>query len=289
MKKGPMMDETNSAHVKGDVVGASRRIRVLMYHRIVPDGAARDPNQYWLPENEFRRQIEFLHRWGYKGITFNDYRACRQGERDLPRRPVIITFDDAYEDVYTTAIPILQEFGMKAVIFAVADLRIRASVWDHAHPQAVMPLMTGPQLLELHEAGFEIGSHTLHHKDLLHISHEEAAEEILQSRVVLETLLSAPVRSFSYPFGQVNDVVKNMVREAGYEAAVSAWSGPARFGEDDFEIRRITVINRQWSAMVKFAFSLTYPYLIMRWLWWGLKRTYKLNGAKRINRGEKMQ
>src|SRR3990172_10485191 len=97
--------------------GNPRKIKILMYHRIVDDKEANSKHWTCIHVREFRRQLESLERWGFTAITFDDYRLYLQGELNLPRKPVVLTFDDAYLDTYENAFPLLQEYGMRAVIF----------------------------------------------------------------------------------------------------------------------------------------------------------------------------
>jgi len=283
MVHDPAVEKDAKASVS-EGIGDESRIRVLMYHRIVANDVKADSHQMWLPERRFRRQLEFLDRWGFTAVTFNDYRLFRQGELNLPRKPVILTFDDAYVETYDIVFPILQEFGMKAVIFVVADAAIRTSVWDNKYPAAVTPLMSDAQLLEMHAAGFEIGSHSLTHRNLCAIPPAEAWEEISRSRMRLEIVLNAPVRSFAYPYGLVNEQVKKMIREAGYTIAVAGWTGPALFGEDEFEVRRSVIIRERRLPSASFALSLMSPYQFYRWLWWRIRVFLELSGVKRGHR-----
>lgn len=278
--------ETEAKVSRAEAIGDQSRIRVLMYHRIIRDGTRGDPHQIWLPEQRFRRQMEFLDRWGFTSVTFNDYRLFKEGELNLPRKPVIITLDDAYVETYDIVFPILQEFGMKAVLFVVADPSTRTSIWDSAFPGAVTPLMSDAQLLEMHAAGFEIGSHSLTHKNLCAIPPAEAWEEISRSRMRLEIVLNAPVRSFAYPYGLFNESVKKMVREAGYSIAAAGWTGPALFGEDEFDVRRSVILHERRFPGISFALSLMSPYQFYRWLWWRIRVFLELTGVKSGHRME---
>ena len=145
--------------------GESERIKVLLYHRLISESDSEDWANIAVRESIFLHQIELLHRWGYASITFRDYEMFLKGELNLPRKPVIITFDDAYEEIYSVAMPILQKFGMTAVIFTIGDFSIRESIWDKGKGET-FKLLDKKQLVELHSAGCEIGSHSLTHPRL---------------------------------------------------------------------------------------------------------------------------
>jgi peptidoglycan/xylan/chitin deacetylase (PgdA/CDA1 family) len=267
-------------------IGEPSRIKVLLYHRILPEGEQRSRNHpMWVPAQEFRKHIELLDQWGYTSITFDDYRFFLQGELNLPRRPIIITFDDGYAETHTVAFPILQEFGMKAVVFVGADTNVRSESDEDARSATANRLLTDAQILEMHAAGFEIGSHAIHHKLLVGMPREEAWEEISRSRMLLEFLLNAPVKSFSYPFGILDANVKAMVSEAGYTIGCSRWTGPPVFGDDPFEIRRIVMLSKSDRVFWNFAMRIYAPYHLYRWFIWKARVTLEAIGIRRTPSG----
>lgn len=241
-------------------------IKILVYHRILNKTERNDVSKFSLSESEFRKHLEWLDRWGFTTITFEDYRIANEKKLELPRKPIIITFDDGYLDTYQVAFPLLQEFGMKAVVFVLGDRSVKTNVWDaHLHlPQ--VPLLEDRHILEMHEAGMEIGAHSMSHIRLTEVKEERAWEEISRARMLLEILLNAPVLSFSYPYGLVNETVKQMISSAGFTHACSVWSGPALFGRDVFELRRIPILNSTTASHLAVRLSNLYQYYSwMRW------------------------
>lgn len=250
-----------------------RGLKVLVYHRIVDDEAVSRKFWHCLHVERFRRQLELLDRWGFTPITFADYRLFREGELNLPSKPVIITFDDGYMDTFTYAFPLLQEFGMRAVVFVLGDRRIKTNYWDRTVGFPEAPLMDGRHILELHEAGFEIGAHSMSHVKLTAIREDLAWDEISRSRMLLEILLNDNVHTFSYPYGLNSAGTRRMTQNAGYLSACSVGSGPAVFGQDPFEIRRLTVFNNAGAGA--FALRLLAPYEYYGWLRWRVSRYLK--------------
>jgi len=183
---------------------------------------------------------------------------------------VVLTFDDGYDDVYTNAFPILKEFGMKAVVFVLGNREIKKNFWDEPLNLPTASLMGQQQIVELHAAGFEIGSHTMNHPLLSTLSEDEAWEEISRSRMVLEILVNSSVRTFCYPYGDVNGSIKKMVEDAGYAVACSVYTGPATFGIEPLETRRITIPGALGS--IGFATRLLAPYTRYSWVRWKAKR-----------------
>jgi len=226
----------------------SDSIPVLMYHRVLENPPTDSSHGIWVSAKQFADQLASLQRRGFETITFRDYDRFLRGEARLPRRPIILTFDDGYVDNYTIAFPLLQSFGFRAVIFAVADKDRRTNFWDQDEQPA--PLMSASQLQELHRSGMEIASHTVAHPRLPVISAEEAFREVSDSKDSLEQLLGSVVLSFAYPYGALSQSVKNLVDEAGYKYAVAADSGPVNFYEDFLEIRRTQVFP--WTNKIGF-------------------------------------
>lgn len=240
-------------------------IKVLMYHRIVGQADAVGPLHWsFVRVNDFRDQLELLDRWGFTSITMNDYRLFLKNHLNLPRKPVMITFDDGYEDTYRFAYPVLQEYGMKAVVFVLGERKITTNFWDRSNGLPEVPLMSEQQILDMHENGFEIGAHSMTHAKLPFLPDQKAWEEISRSRMLLEILLNAPVLSFSYPYGLLNEAVKKMVNDAGFNTACSGQSGPPVFGRDQLEIRRIPVTSS--TGKPAFALRMLTPYQYFDWV-----------------------
>jgi peptidoglycan/xylan/chitin deacetylase (PgdA/CDA1 family) len=260
-------DLYHSSDITGS--GDPRHIRVLLYHSIHQDDGMKDVAGIRVFDTTFRKQMEMLDRWGYTTITFDDYRLFLEGKIDLPKQPIILTFDDAYEDFYTEAFPILKEFGMKAVIFVVGDSTINSNIWDVEYGDN-FKLLSVQQILELHMADFEIGSHTFTHPNLVSITKEKAWEEIVRSRMQLEILLNSPVKSFSYPYGKVDEAIKLMIVKAGYNIGCAAYSGPPLFGADHLEIRRTKVLNTANKFLFRMQLFPIYSYY--RWILWAIKK-----------------
>lgn len=177
---------------------------ILLYHRIATPPF---PNDYYVTPEAFREQMQALHDWGYTTIPISLLVQAIQSGAPLPERPVVITFDDGDITVYTTAFPIMREFGFVGVNYLVAN---RLEVEGY---------MNAAQLQELSAAGWEVGSHSMTHADLR--ASPDLDREIRQSRLVLEAALGLPAETFAYPYGLGNDSesIVEQVR-AHYTAAV---------------------------------------------------------------------
>lgn len=249
-------------------LGNPQDIRVLMYRRIVSDEDVEHSNTSAVRVSQFQGHMELLERWGYTSITLEDYRLFLEGALNLPRKPVILGFDGDNLELYELAFPILQDLGMKAVIFVGASPYRKRSAWDALNDGDVSPILNESQIIEMHSAGFEIGSRALTGANLTAMPAEAAWEEISRSRMLLEILLNAPVRTFVYPDGALNPETKRMVADAGYTVAWSLHSGPATVTLDPFEVRPIVLDSRMTGLGL--ALRLSGPYRLFQsaqWRW----------------------
>jgi peptidoglycan/xylan/chitin deacetylase (PgdA/CDA1 family) len=154
-----------------------------------------------------------------------------------------VCFDDGYRDNFELAAPVLERMGIPAAFFVVTGFvdTDQTAWWDRRLP--VRPAwMTWTQVRSLHSRGFEIGSHSLTHRNLGEIDDRAAREEIEGSRQELSKRLSAEVDLFAYPYGGPADITREtreIVRAAGYRCCCSLTGGINRTGADPFHILRI--------------------------------------------------
>jgi peptidoglycan/xylan/chitin deacetylase (PgdA/CDA1 family) len=210
-----------------------------MYHkvdRILP--GTWYPGNHVLPE-AFEEQLAELKRWNYQSITLEQWIAFKETRAELPPRPIIITFDDGYQSTYHTAWPALQRYGFSATVFLVAGLIGKANVWDVQERQE--PLLNESEIREMQRGGITFGSHTRSHRALTRIPLEEAARELADSRVMLESLLGRPVTSLCYPYAKQNRAIRSLAQKTGYDAAVIGRGGRNWLWTDRYALRRIKV------------------------------------------------
>ena len=215
------------------------KLPILVYHKIdrIPPGS-RYPRNYVTPE-QFDAQLAFLQRAGYRSVSFADYLAHRDGGAQLPRRPIIITFDDGYRSNRTVAQPILEKHGCTATIFLVAGYVGKTNAWDPDELQE--PLLDAGEVRAMQAAGIEFGSHTCTHAPLTRLAPADALAELQSSREQLGALLGRPVTVLGYPYGDSNRETLRLARDAGYQAAVVVRRRMNTHATDLLELRRIPV------------------------------------------------
>lgn len=221
---------------------AEQKIAILMYHKVNPDAFSGGYGLRVLPDR-FAWQMDYLRKRGFQTISFEELSNHWETGVSLPPRPLIVTFDDGYEDNYTYAYPILKNNGFKATIFLVSGLIGKTNEWDtRFKAQPPNKLLTWDQIRELEKNGIEFGAHTVTHPNLTKITPEQAAAEITLCKQALEKELGHPVLSFAYPYGKYNDSVKDTAAKAGFKAAVTTGvdKNPLR-PADHYALKRLRV------------------------------------------------
>lgn len=215
-----------------------QRVSVLAYHRIgVPEPGA-NPELTISPE-KFERQMAWLARHCYHTILPSEWIAWIDNAAPLPEKPIILTFDDAYAGTGEAILPILSRFGFRGVVFAPSALIGRQSRWDAPHGWKPLMLANVDELVALANAGFEIGSHTRTHEDL--ISSFCLSEQVSGSADELERIVGQSPSSFCYPYGHVSSATVASARER-YRAAFTCKEGRNDLKTDPILLRRTTVM-----------------------------------------------
>ncbi|WP_371368824.1 Poly-beta-1,6-N-acetyl-D-glucosamine N-deacetylase [Sporomusa rhizae] len=204
-------------------------VPILNYHKIDTFYHALS-----IPPQEFEEQIAYLSLNGYTTITPDDLMAYFNHDKELPEKPILITFDDGYLDNYTNAYPILKKYGFTATIFIVTDLV--------GHDER---FMTWDQIRQMQQDGFVFGSHTVSHIALTNLPRNQAMDELVNSRKEIERQLGTKVRYFAYPTGAYNQQVEEMVKQAGYRAAFTIRYGQAGIDSNPYALERIPIFRGQ--------------------------------------------
>ncbi len=187
------------------------RLPVLLYHHVGPNQPGTHRSLTVSPA-QFERQVRRLARKGYRGITSSEWLRWRLDGEGLPKKPVLLTFDDGYADLAEYAFSVLQRYGFKAAVYIVTKQMGGTNAWDEARGSGTHRLLTADQIQSWVKLGIEFGAHSRTHADLTTLMPEELKAEVLGSKADLEHLLGHRVVSFAYPFGFHNAGVVECVR-----------------------------------------------------------------------------
>ena len=220
------------------MIGAA--VPILTYHDVSPSPHP-SFRRYSVTPRQFARQMRWLALAGYEPIDMDALLQARLGERVLPRRPVIITFDDGFQGCLEHAVPVLRKHGFTAVFYLVAGLGGETSRWMLPDGGAELALMSWVAARGLAAEGFQCGAHTLTHPRLPGLEAGRLRTELMDARSRMEQELRRPVLHLAYPYGAYDPAVRNLAAEAGYATACSTRPGLSPPDDDLLAIHRITV------------------------------------------------
>lgn len=212
-----------------------KKILVLVYHSVAPAplGAEGPMNRHYRvsPDN-FDRQMKYLVDHGYQTIRFDTYADYLLHDIPIPKKPIVITFDDGLENQYTYAAPVLKKYGFVATFF------VYPGVTGHKR------FMTESEIKELSDAGHEIASHTYIHENLPKLTDPNIIHrELVTSKELLEKMTGKPVTTIAYPFYAQNELTGKWVRDAGYVAARAGWQAFENSADTIFQLKAQEVVD----------------------------------------------
>jgi peptidoglycan/xylan/chitin deacetylase (PgdA/CDA1 family) len=214
-------------------IRAPTPVPVLAYHSI-GDRPTGQTMRWSVSPGDFDEQMALLAERGRHALTVAGYAAALQGEAALPHDPVLVTFDDGYADLATTALAVLERHRVVATAFVISGrIGTQAAAAD--------PVLSWEQLHELRAHGVQIGSHGHSHRALDCLPQREVEDEVRSSKRLLEEGLSEEVVSFAYPYGYNSARVRRAVQAAGYSSACGVKNALSHEDDDLFALARVLV------------------------------------------------
>ncbi len=213
----------------------SYQLPILGYHRI---GEFKGDHVPTVSPEAFKRQLDTLARHRYRVLGLDEFTRLLDEGGPLPRRSVVITFDDGYEETHSIAWPLLKQLGFPAAVFVTPA-------------EVGLPGFAGwEQLIEMAGNGMLIGNHTMHHSYLPAVKEDHLAEELIESKYVIEERLGRPIYFLSYPIGGFTAQAQALAKQTGYLAACTTNRTSPLAGIDRFALRRIKVTERDRHSLI---------------------------------------
>jgi peptidoglycan/xylan/chitin deacetylase (PgdA/CDA1 family) len=236
----PTATQTPTPGPTPDGVVRKLQVPILMYHYISMPPADADIYRRDLSVTPtlFESQLKYLIDAGYHAITLDDLLYALAQGRELPAKPVILTFDDGYEDNFTNAFPLLQKYNMVGHFFIISDFV----------NQERSGYMTWTQIEEMAAAGQQFGSHSRDHPSLKGQSDDYLVWQALGGKEALEAHLGQHPRWISYPAGQYDDRTIAVYESAGYWGGLTTQQGATHTLDDIFELKRVRVRGSHTAA-----------------------------------------
>ncbi|MDQ2659447.1 MAG: polysaccharide deacetylase family protein [Verrucomicrobiota bacterium] len=208
------------------VIDQNAQVVVFGYHRF--EKTIHRPDTEMTPEM-FEGQMKELKEKNIPVIGMQDFLAWKRGEKSIPPRAAIITFDDGWKTQYEVAWPIMKKYGYPFTLFIYTE-GVKGMKYGGG------AAMSWEMLAEMRDAGVDIEGHSATHQDLRkpydkvrkkRLSPEEYQEwlqaEIVGSKQLLEQKLGIRVNCFAVPFGYINDEVRAFITKAGFEAIFTVY------------------------------------------------------------------
>jgi len=229
-------ENNSSTNIANDINKiAIDKVPILMYHYI---RSVTDPNDTLganlsVSPEVFSSQLDYLVSDNYQTISLRQMRDGFSGSYkiDATKKPIVITFDDGYDDAYSQAFPALKKHNMIGVFYIISG-QIGQS-----------ERMTNDQIVALDKAGMIIGSHTVSHLDISALNATQLKTQLLDSKNMLEQLLGHPIFDFCYPAGKYNQNDIDELKSLGYASATTTKSGTADSKSDLFQLPRLRIQN----------------------------------------------
>ena len=217
------------------------KIPVLYYHKIdFPQKNAIYKGLYVTPK-QFKRQMALLKIMGYNTVKPEDLLSFIKGHKLSVKKPVLITFDDGYENNFINAYPILKNLGFTSLIFiSTGFIGKKKSVLDERE-NVPEDFLDKNEIKSMYNDGFYVGSHGINHYYLDRLDEGVLIGELIASKAYLENMLKTNIDFFSYPFGSYNLGVMRAVKKAGYLGAFTTVKGKVGIGDNSYELKRIAV------------------------------------------------
>jgi peptidoglycan/xylan/chitin deacetylase (PgdA/CDA1 family) len=203
-------------------------IPVLAYH-VVTDAPS---GRYQLSTAKFAEQMAYLAANGYTTLSADEYRSIMTLQAPAPAKPILLTFDDGTSDFATHVVPVLQQYGFKAVQFAVSDW-----VGTPGH-------LTSAQLAAL-PATVDVENHTKDHNDLSTLTYQAAYSSVTTADAVLTGIKGSRPEYLAYPYGRYDADAQRALRDAGIQMAFTVSGGKTSPGDDLLALNRNMIVSSE--------------------------------------------
>ena len=208
-------------------------VPILCYHRLGPGSG-----KMVVSAANFAAQLDWLARNDYRVVPLKDLRGFLEGKQPLPRRAVVLTFDDGYNSIYKLAFPLLKKYGFAATVFVYTDF---VGAGD---------ALNWSQMQEMAASGLvDFQGHSKSHSNLIQRLAGESDEryrerveaEIRVPREVIRQKMQIPVTDYAYPYGDANELVLDALARNGYQLAATVNPGGNPFFAQPFMLRRTMI------------------------------------------------
>ena len=210
-----------------------KRASVLMYHSI-----GNDNTLLAVKLENFKKQMKYLKDNNYRVISLNNLVEILKTKKDLPKKTIVLTFDDGFENNYINAFSVLKEYNFPVTIF----LTVGSIGEKVVTSQGNFPALNWDEIKEMHDSGLiDFQPHTMTHPKLDQITLKEIKLEIIQSKKIIEEKLNKKCYFFAPPKGRFSQEIKEVLKVEGFKAVLTIEKGLIKKNDDLFSLKRRAV------------------------------------------------
>lgn len=219
------------------------KVPVLLYHYVeyVSDKNDETRESLNIQPDIFEEQVKTLKKAGYTFMTTKELGEALDGKKPMPKKPVLLTFDDGHWDTDTVILPILKKHHAKATVFIISGFLNGSD------------FLSDKQVKNLIASGLiEIGGHTVHHISLKGKILPIVEYELRESKKYIEKNYHIQVHSFAYPDGAFDEQAIEAVKKAGYSNAVSTVPGINQSRQNKYFLFRLRPGRRTGQELLNY-------------------------------------
>jgi len=233
------------------------KVAVLCYHNVAKAEEISGEDPWCITLENFEAEMKYLQEAGYKTLTMQEFYEWKKGEREVPFRSVLITFDDGLLSNAEYAMPILKKYGLNATIFNIGKQveESQSEEWDGDKSRYMMRKKLKEYKKEYPNIEFYSHSYNMHYENAV----DTQSKEEMKNNVKKYKELYGKTDVMAYPFGKYNDQAISVLKENGYKMAFTLLDNrKATRKDDDFKVNRINTSYDK--PLYKFALRLLLPY-----------------------------
>lgn len=226
-KEALVLKSYNGTSSSKNIIYNNQSIPVLMYHSI-PDSSS--GNIMEVSKEQFQGEMKYLKDYGYHTLSADEFYNFIVKDKPVPKKSVLVTFDDGYENQYRNAYPILKKYKFHAIMFIITNYLDKGTLY-----------MKSNDLKEMSDNGIDIESHTTNHAKLDKLSYEEQVKNLNESKNRIEGICDKAVRFIAYPYGYFNKDTVKASQAAGYIMAFTTSGKWANVNKGVYAVNRIYI------------------------------------------------
>ncbi len=231
--QGESARKVRTVHVIDNMDKDKDGIPVLMYHYVyTKDDPPKKKDTNYLLDTKLEAQLKWLTKNKYYYPSYQELAAYIEGKHSLPRKSVILTFDDGQEGFLKYGIPLLEKYKVPATSFIICKQKNAAEKVSNYASEYV---------------SFQSHSYACHQDGHTNIGRGGAIYDMSESELIKDAKKATNIlgtnEAFAYPYGDVSDVAPSALKKAGYLCAFTIHNGRVKKGDDPMQLPRVRMLG----------------------------------------------